>query len=91
MSLIPLPARTESIAEIVIICICRRRFFAVDWALHTRLGIDPQVAGRSGRKTRGAAIADKVAAMEELDESVFTMAGDAARVADRGRCVRVAE
>lgn len=57
-------------------------------ALRARLLIQAQRAWRVGSDACGATIADKVALVEELDQCVFAVAGDGARVADAGCFIR---
>ena len=49
-----------------------------------RLGVHPKGAGAVRRKARRSAVACKVALVEDLDESVFTVTLDRAGIADAG-------
>ncbi len=58
-------------------------------ALAAGLRVFAQCAWRCSRHTSGTAIADETAFVEKFDEGVFAVASDGARIADRGRCIRI--
>ena len=80
-----LPAATEAAVVVLIVAVFPPRRLVCDVALLPRCDVDAQGARRSGRVLGRAAVANKVAFGEELDEFVLAMARDAARVADAGR------
>jgi hypothetical protein len=78
---------TESVAEVLVVCVVRIRGFRVDGALGVRFGVETQRAGARGRKSRGTAVACEVAFVEKLDQPVLAVALNRASVASTSSLV----
>lgn len=82
-------AATEAVAEVLVVLVVGVWLLRVDAAFSVRLRIDAQGARARFWESRGAAIAGKVALIEDLDERVFTVALHGTGVADTGRIVGI--
>lgn len=58
-------------------------------SLSIRLGVDAQIAWTRSWESGGAAVAGKIALVEDLDESVVTMALNRAGIADTSRIIGI--
>jgi len=87
--IIKTPAPTEAVLKILIVLVVRIGLLGVNSFLGIGLGVDAQIAGTRSWESRGAAVAGKVALVEDLDESVVAVALDRAGIADARRIVGI--
>jgi hypothetical protein len=83
-----LSTATESVSEIMVVFVVRGGLLGVN-AFTTGLRVFAQCAGRCSRHASRTAIANEAALIEKFDESMFAVAGDRARITDRGGSIRV--
>lgn len=79
-------ATAEPVLEVLVIPVVRVGLFGVDVTLQVGLGIGAQRARARRWNALCTAVTCEVALLEDLDESVFTMALDGTGVADACRC-----
>ena len=77
-------AGAEPVAEVLVVLVVRVGRLGVDAALGVGRGVEAQGAWLVGGEARGAAVAGKVALLEDLDELVLAVALDGAGVTDAG-------
>lgn len=77
-------ARTESVPEVLVVLVVGIWLLGVDATLRVGFGVDAKGAFLLRSKSCCAAIASKVALLEDLDQVVFAMALNGARIAYTG-------
>lgn len=78
MCVIVLTTATENVLEVLVVLVGPCRLLSSHVTLLSSLGVDAKRAGCRLGYSSCAAIADEVALVEELDQSVFAMARDGA-------------
>lgn len=74
MRIIVFATPTEFIAEVLVVFVSRRRLLRMDVAFGAGF-VGSEAAWRARWQSRRAAVAYKVALVEQLDQLVFTVAG----------------
>ena len=82
-------AAAEAISEVVVVLVVRVWILGVHAVLGVGGWVDTQIAGARRRKPRRAAVAGEIPLVEDLNEGMFAVALDGARVAHSGGVVRI--
>lgn len=80
---------TEAVSKVLIVLVVLRWLFGVDTAHCLGLGIDSKCTRGGLWKTSGAAVADEASLVEKLDELMFTVALNRARIAHTGGIIHL--